>query len=519
MEPQVTVPTSDPAIELIDVTKAFGPVTANRDVSFDVRFGEVHALVGENGAGKSTLMSIVAGLYRPDSGTICISGRARTFQSPGDAIATGIGMVYQHFMLVETMTVAENVLLGLNNSPFRLDTSEVSARLRELGDRFGLAVDPDAHIWQLSVGEQQRAEIVRLLYRGARILVLDEPTAVLTPIEAEGLIQTVRSMAADGFAIIFISHKLDEVLTVADRVTVLRRGESVATVSSSETDRLQLARLMVGRDLAPPPPPRTSEPGSIVLQTHDLDVWTDRGTPAVIELSLSIRAGEVLGIAGVAGNGQRELVEALAGLRPHVGGKIVIGGAQMQKPDPAQVATLGVAHIPDDRLATGLAGGADVETNAALRQYRERPLSTGPILRRGKVGEFADRVIAENDVVTPDRFARARQLSGGNQQKLIIGRELAGEPSLIIASYPTRGVDVAASEAIHAQLRAQRDRGAAVLLVSEDLDELRGLSDRIAVMVRGQVIDTISAAEATSDRIGMLMAGFVEETEGASTHV
>ena len=509
----MSVPTGVPAIELIDVTKTFGPVVANRNVTFDVRAGEVHALVGENGAGKSTLMSIVAGLYRPDAGSIRVGGQPRIFHAPGDAIEAGIGMVYQHFMLVETMTVAENVLLGLRNTPFKLDTSHVSTRLRELGDRFGLSVDPDRPVWQLSVGEQQRAEIVRLLFRGARILVLDEPTAVLTPVEAQGLIKTVRAMAADGFSLIFISHKLDEVLTVSDRITVLRRGESVATVPAAGTNRYDLARLMVGRALAPPPPPRVSEPGPVVLATQTLDVWNDRGTPAVVELSLAVRAGEVLGIAGVAGNGQRELVEALAGLRAHVGGSVTINGTPVTRPDPAHIATLGVAHIPEDRLATGLAGGRDVETNAALRSYREPPLSTGPFLRRSEVEGFADRVIAANDVATPGRHARARQLSGGNQQKLIIGRELAGEPSLIIASYPTRGVDVAASEAIHDQLRAQRDRGAAILLVSEDLDELRGLSDRIAVMVRGQVIGTLTPAEATSDAVGMLMAGFAAEVE------
>jgi len=515
------MPDRQPAIALSNITKAFGSVVANRALAFDVSYGEVHALIGENGAGKSTLMSIVAGLYRPDSGTIAVAGQPCIFHSPKDAIAAGIGMVYQHFMLVETMTVAENMLIGQPDAPFRLDTDRVATELVALADRFGLAVDPSAYIWQLSVGEQQRVEILRLLYRGARILVLDEPTAVLTPAEATSLLVTVRAMAAEGFAIIFISHKLDEVLTVADRITVLRQGESVATVPSATATRQHLATLMVGRELVPAPPPRVLTDAPIVLSVNGLSVRTDRGNAAITGLSFNIRAGEILGIAGVAGNGQRELAEALAGLRTTVAGTVALHGEVVRRFDPARIAALGVAHIPEDRLATGLAGGADLETNAALRTYRTAPLARGPVLVRKAIGEFADRLIADHDVKTPGRSARARQLSGGNQQKLIIGRELAGKPSVILASYPSRGVDVAATEAIHAQLRAQRDRGAAILLISEDLDELRALSDHIAVMVRGQFLDILPAPAATSEAIGLLMAGSlpVSATSGIEAYV
>ena len=500
-----------PAIELIGISKSFGPVMANDEIEFDAAFGEVHALVGENGAGKSTLMSIVAGLYRPDSGRLRIDGQPVHFRSPRDAIERGIGMVYQHFMLVESMTVAENVLIGQAGASQVLDTSTVSARLRGLSERFGLDIDPDAHIWQLSVGEQQRVEIVRLLYRGARILVLDEPTAVLTPHEADRLIQTVRLMAAEGYCVIFISHKLDEVLAVSDRITVLRRGRTVGTVPVAGADRHSLARMMVGRELAAPPGDRPAPGTELVLEIENLRVINEKGIHAVNDLSLEVLSGEVLGIAGVAGNGQRELAEAIAGLRRVVGGQILAADRDITNSTPAAVAAAGLAYIPEDRLTTGLAGGVDVETNAALRGYRSAPLSRGPLLMRRALGSFADRLISEHEVKTPSRRTRVRQLSGGNQQKLLIGRELAGSPAVIIASNPTRGVDVGATEAIRALLRAHRDRGAAVLLISEDLDELRALSDRIAVISRGRLVDTLPVSEATNERLGMLMAGIGPE--------
>jgi len=506
------------AIELTDVTKRFGPVVANQDITFDARYGEVHALIGENGAGKSTLMSIVAGLYRPDSGRLRINGQQVHFKSPRDAIERGIGMVYQHFMLVETMTVAENLLIGMPQQGVSLKTDAAAAAVRNLSSRFGLDVDPDAYIWQLSVGEQQRVEIIRLLFRGAKILVLDEPTAVLTPAEAAGLIKTVRAMAAEGYCIIFISHKLDEVLRVADRITVLRRGQTVGTVAPGQVDRRSLARMMVGREMAAPPVDRPAPGTETALAVRNLCVISDRGLHVVNDLSLEVRNGEIFGIAGVAGNGQREFAEAVTGLRSVVSGEIEVSGRDLTGSSAAAIAAAGVAHIPEDRLATGLAGGIDVETNATLRHYRNAPLSKGPVLMRKAMGAFADRLIAEHDVKTPSRRARVRQLSGGNQQKLIIARELAGCPALIIASSPTRGVDIGATEAIHHLLRSHRDRGAAIVLISEDLDELRSLSDRIGVLVRGRIIDTIPVEQASNERLSMLMAGIGPDYVAASLH-
>jgi general nucleoside transport system ATP-binding protein len=503
----VDAPRNLSAIELIDVTKRFGAVVANRDITFDARYGEVHALVGENGAGKSTLMSIVAGLYRPDQGRMRVGGQQVSFKSPRDAIDRGIGMVYQHFMLVETMTVAENLLIGLPQQGIALKTAAAAAAVRELSARFNLDVDPDAYIWQLSVGEQQRVEIIRLLFRGAKILVLDEPTAVLTPSEAAGLIKTVRAMAADGYCIIFISHKLDEVLQVADRITVLRRGQTVGTVEAAKVDRRSLAQMMVGREMATAPVDRPAPGTETALSVRNLCVVSDRGLHAVNDLALDVRCGEILGIAGVAGNGQREFAEAITGLRPIISGSITVMGQDATGNSAAAMAAAGVAHIPEDRLATGLAGGIDVETNATLRTYRSAPLSRGPILMRRAMGAFADRLIAEHDVKTPNRRTRVRQLSGGNQQKLIIARELAGSPAVIVASYPTRGVDIGATESIHHLLRSHRDRGAAVIVISEDLDELRTLSDRIAVLVRGKIVDTLAVEQATNERLSMLMAG------------
>jgi simple sugar transport system ATP-binding protein len=348
--------------------------------------------------------------------------------------------------------------------------------------------------------------------------VLDEPTAVLTPGESANLIKTVRAMAADGYAIIFISHKLDEVLEVADRITVLRRGATVGTVPASEANRQTLARMMVGRDLGTATASRSAPGTTTVLRVRDLGVLGDRGSHAINGLDLDLRAGEILGFAGVAGNGQRELAEALTGLRPPASGSILLGDRDATGSSAAAMAAAGIAHIPEDRLGTGLAGGADVETNAALREYRNAPLSFGPVLMRRAMGAFADKLIADNDVHTPHRRTRVRQLSGGNQQKLLIARELAGEPTVIVASYPTRGVDIGATEAIHAQLQDHRDRGAAVLLFSEDLDELRALSDRIAVLLRGKIVDTIPVERATNERLSMLMAGIGPELTAAATH-
>ena len=508
-----TPDTRHPAIAMRGISKRFGPVVANDRVDFDAGWGEVHALVGENGAGKSTLMSILAGLYRPDSGVIEIDGEPVKFRSPRDAIAHGIGMVYQHFMLVEPFSVAENVLLGERRSGVNLETARVERELAELSEKYGLGVDPQARIWQLSVGEQQRVEILRLLYLGARILVFDEPTAVLTPQEAHGLLRTLRGMAAQGFSVVFISHKLDEVLEVADRISILRRGQIVATTTAAESDRRTLARQMVGRELAalvehPAEEPHEAvAPREAVLELRGVSALGEKGLPALHDVDLEVRAGETLGIAGVAGNGQTELAEIVTGLRRVTGGSIAINGTPMTNRPAAEIARAGVAHVPEDRLATGLIGGMDLSENAILREYDRPPLCSGPFLSTRAVATFTDRLISLHDVKTPGRWAKLRTLSGGNQQKLLLGRELAGEPRLIVAVHPTRGVDIGATEAIHAALREQRTRGAATLLISEDLDELLALSDRIAVLFDGRVMGVVPARGADAEEIGLMMAG------------
>jgi simple sugar transport system ATP-binding protein len=503
------------------ISKRFGPVIANDHVDFEAAWGEVHALVGENGAGKSTLMSILAGLYKPDSGTVEIDGKAVRFRSPRNAIEHGIGMVYQHFMLVEPLSVAENVVLGERKANVDLQIARVERELAELSAKYGLGVDPRAKIWQLSVGEQQRVEILRLLYLGARILVFDEPTAVLTPQEAHGLLRTLRELAAQGFCVVFISHKLDEVLAVADHISVLRRGKIVATTTPGETDRRTLARLMVGRELADfveDPGAGTQEAialGEPVLEVRDLTALGEKGLPALRAVDLDVRAGETLGVAGVAGNGQRELAETITGLRPVSGGTIRIGGEAMTNRPAAEIARAGVAHIPEDRLATGLIGGMDLTANAILRDYARPPLCSGPFLVTKAIAAFTDRLIAGHDVKASGRWAKLGTLSGGNQQKLLLARELAGEPRVIVAVHPTRGVDIGATEAIHQALREQRARGAATLLISEDLDELLALSDRIAVLYEGRVMGILPARGADPERIGLLMAGIVQEAETA----
>jgi len=495
------------AVEMTGITKRFAGVVANDKVDFAVRSGEVHALLGENGAGKSTLMSILAGLYRPDEGSIALHGRPAHLHSPRDAIAHGIGMVYQHFMLVESLTVAENAMLGQKGRGLGLDTSQVERELEVLSQRYNLRIDPKARIWQLSVGEQQRVEILRLLYRGAKILVFDEPTAVLTPQEADALVKTLRHMALEGFSIIFISHKLGEVLAVADTITVLRRGRVVGTVTAAKSDKASLARLMVGRDISFESGHTPSAKGERVLEVHSLSAQSNRGLPALHDVEMDIYEGEILGIAGVAGNGQRELAEVITGLRPSTRGKVMIDGKDMTGCSPAQVVEAGVAHIPEDRLGTGLISSLALSDNVILKNYRKATIAKGPFIDSQATAEFADRLIAEYSVTAPGRSHKTGLLSGGNQQKLLLARELSGKPRLIVAVHPTRGVDIGATELIHSLLLEQRARGAAVLLISEDLDELMALSDRISVLYEGRIMGTVEAPGADIERLGMMMAG------------
>jgi general nucleoside transport system ATP-binding protein len=500
-----------PAVEMRGITKRFPGVVANDRVDFAAAAGEVHALLGENGAGKSTLSNILTGLYRPDEGQIFLHERQVQFTSPRDALEAGIGMVHQHFRLVEPFTVAENVVLGDHRGEgraFRLRPRATERRVAEISKRYGLHVDPRARIWQLSLGEQQRVEIVKALYREARVLILDEPTAVLTPQEAKVLFETLREMAAEGRTVIFISHKLHEVKAVADRVTVLRGGRSIATVEAADATPRSLAALMVGRELTGfrrDEQPR--EAGNVVLELEDLSVQGDRGAPAVKSAALRVRAGEIVAVAGVAGNGQRELAEAVAGIRTPAQGRICVGGRPLRAGDPRAASAAGVAYVPEDRLGTGLAPSLSIASNLVLKSYRERSASHGPMLRLGRIRDRAVDLIRRYRIAAPGPHSQARQLSGGNLQKVVLAREFSGRPRVLVAASPTRGLDVGAIEAVHAYLRDAAADGVAVLLISEDLDEILALADRIVVMYEGAILGDVTAAEADVEDIGLLMAG------------
>lgn len=499
------------AVTALGVTKRFPGVVANEDVTFDVRVGEVHALLGENGAGKTTLSNILTGLYRPDEGHLLVAGRETIFESPKAAIDAGIGMVHQHFRLIPTFTVTENIILGTQppSRRFLIDVKSAEDRIVELAEQFAMPVDPRARIWQLSVGEQQRVEILKVLYRDAQVLIMDEPTAVLTPPEAESLVTTLRSMARQGRSVIFISHKLGEVASIAERITVLRDGKSVATVEAAGSSRESLAELMVGREV-------TSVirqgggalPGAAtVLSVDSLSALGDRGRPALTDVSLQVKAGEILGIAGVAGNGQRELVEVLAGLRPRTRGSIDIDGEAMERTDARYPIRMGVAYVPQDRLGTGLAPDLSIAENLILKRYRRPPISRAPFLRPSVIASEADRLMTQFDVRAPSADTPTRRLSGGNVQKVLLAREMSGAPKVLVVSSPTQGLDVGAVATVHQLLLDAAAKGVGVLLVSEDLDEVMALSDRIAVMYEGKILACIEASEADISRIGMLMGG------------
>ncbi len=506
----MTTPTRTALRELrmVDIVKRFPGVLANDGVSFDVRAGEVHALLGENGAGKSTLMRQLYGLYRPDSGQIIIDGTPRVFHSPADAIKAGVGMIHQHFMLVSSLTVAENVALGLPSSRGpRLDLDRVAERIRSLADRYGLKVDPNAVVWQLSVGEQQRVEILKALYRGASLLVLDEPTAVLTPQEAQELFVTLRQMAADGHALIFISHKLHEVLALSNRVTVLRDGRVVGTYPTAEMTRAELARLMVGRDVLLQYDRPQAQPGDERLRISNLWTVGDRGTDAVRDFSLTVCAGEIVGLAGVSGNGQRELAEVLMGLRNPSKGTVTLNGKDVTHAAPAERIAAGQCAIPEERMRTGVIKDFSVLENAILCDHGHTPYSHQTLLDFKAIAKHTQELIADYAVKTPTAETPIKNLSGGNIQKLILARELCRKPSVVIAAQPTRGVDIGASEYIHHRLLEQRSAGTATLLISEDLDEIRALSDRIAVIFEGRLMGVVDAATATAESLGLMMAG------------
>jgi simple sugar transport system ATP-binding protein len=498
-------PISELALE--GITKRFPGILACDHVSLSVRRGEVHALVGENGAGKSTLMNMLAGLYQPDEGRILIDGEPARFRTPADACARGVGMVHQNFMLVPSMTVAENVALGMRHlhRRFLLDLSEARRRVVEVSEHHQLPVSPDAPVWQLSVGEQQRVELVKTLCLGARLLILDEPTSALTPQETDDLLDRLGRMTAE-LPIIFISHKLNEVKTLSHRVTILRRGAVVFTGDTGDHSTSELAALMTGREVHQP---RNAggEVGAPVLTVAGLKVRSDRGHLAVDGLDLTVRAGEILGLAGVSGNGQRELADALAGLRPSEAGSVLLDHEELSGAPPRRIIDRGVGYIPEDRHHEGIVPAFSVKENLVLKDVAEARFSAGPFLRLGAIDQNATLLRDRFDIRCASTAVAAGALSGGNIQKVILARELAREPRALVAVYPTRGVDMGAAEFIHSQLLALRAAGAGILLISEELEELVNLSDRIAVLFRGRVLEVVPARLATRERLGRLMAG------------
>jgi simple sugar transport system ATP-binding protein len=495
------------AVEFRNIDKAFYGVKANDNVNFQLRKGEVHALLGENGAGKSTLCSILAGLYRPDAGEFLYEGKPTVFKTPKDALAAGVGMVYQHFRLVPNLTVAENLALGHPDLGIRISQAELEGEARQLGEEYGLPVDPAARIWQLSVGEQQRVEILKLLYRQAKVLILDEPTAVLTPQEAQQLFKTMRQMAEEGRSVIFVSHKLHEVKQVSDRVTVLRQGTTVGGADTADAEPRDLARMMVGRDLELPTRDENPDIGAPMLQVDSLRVDGDRGLEAVRGVTLEVRGGEVLGICGVSGNGQRELAYGIVGLRIPTSGTVLVDGEDITKTTVAQRIDKGIAYVPQSRLGMGLAPGLDTEDNLGLKAYRKPPYSSGPLLAASVFKERGADWIEKYDIRGVRPGLPIRLLSGGNLQKALLAREVELQPKVLIARSPTRGLDVGATEAVRNLVLAERAKGTAVLLISEDLDELLALSDRVIVLYEGEVVGQMPVDEATPERLGLLMAG------------
>jgi ABC-type uncharacterized transport system ATPase subunit len=508
-------------LEAKNITKKFPGVLANDNVNFDLRKSEIHALLGENGAGKTTLMNILYGLYLPDSGEILVNGKSVVIRSPNDTIAQGIGMVHQHFMLIPVFTVAENIMLGDETVRYGmvLDQKAVSDRVRELSRQYGLEVDPEALVGQLSVGEQQRVEIVKALYRDAQILILDEPTAVLTPQEADDLFIIMRELTKRGVSIIFITHKLKEVLAVADRITAMRRGLVVGTTTPAETDEHKLAAMMVGREVILTVEKAPAKPTDVALDVSDLTILDDRDVEVVRQLSLQVRSGEILGIAGVQGNGQTELVEALTGLRKRKSGKVVLSGKEIPELHPRLNVEAGQAHIPEDRHKHGLVLGFSIADNEVLCTYYQHPFAHGMQRDQNAVIDNAVKLIERFDIRTPSPLLPVKKLSGGNQQKAIVARELSRPIKLLVANQPTRGLDVGSIEYIHKQIVEMRDQGVAVLLVSAELDEILSLSDRIAVMFHGQIVATMDADKATRSELGLLMAGATPEAQALAPTV
>ncbi|WP_199426044.1 ABC transporter ATP-binding protein [Thermaerobacillus caldiproteolyticus] len=504
-------------IEMLNIRKVFGNFVANDNITLQVKKGEIHALLGENGAGKSTLMNVLFGLYQPDGGEIRVKGKTVNISDPNVANDLGIGMVHQHFMLVDTFTVTENIILGSEpTTGGMIDIKRAEKEVRELSERYGLAVDPTAKISDISVGMQQRVEILKTLYRGADILIFDEPTAVLTPQEIQELIQIMKALVKEGKSIILITHKLKEIMEVCDRVTVIRRGKGIGTLNVADTNPSELAALMVGREVQFKTDKKPVQLGKPVLEIKDLVVKDARGITAVNHLDLTVYAGEIVGIAGVDGNGQTELIEAITGLVKAESGSITLNGQEITNLPPRKIIEAGVGHIPQDRHKHGLVLDFPIGENMVLQTYYKQPYSKKGILNFKTIYEKARQLIQEFDVRTPDEYTKARALSGGNQQKAIIGREVDRNPDLLIAAQPTRGLDVGAIEFIHKRLIEQRDQGKAVLLVSFELDEVMNVSDRIAVIYEGKIVAIVDPKETTEQELGLLMAGSKRKEAGVS---
>ena len=501
-------------IEMREITKIFGEFVANDKINLELRKGEIHALLGENGAGKSTLMNMLAGLLEPTSGEIVVNGKSEKLDSPSKAASLGIGMVHQHFMLVEAFTVAENIILGSEvTNKGVLDLKKANADILELSERYGLAVDPTAKVEDISVGAQQRVEILKTLYRGADILIFDEPTAVLTPAEILELMDIMKALVKEGKSIILITHKLDEIRAVADRVTVIRRGKSIQTVSIEGATNKDLAEMMVGRSVSFVTEKEEAQPKEVVLQISDLIVNENRGVPAVKELSLDVRAGEIVGIAGIDGNGQSELIQAITGLRKVKSGSIKIKGQEVVGLSPRKITEMNVSHVPEDRHRDGLVLEMMLSENIALQTYYKEPLSKNGVLNYNQINSYSRKLMEEFDVRAANEIVPASALSGGNQQKAIIAREVDRNPDLLIVSQPTRGLDVGAIEYIHKRLISERDKGKAVLVVSFELDEILNLSDRIAVIHDGKIQGIVKPSETNKQELGVLMAGGELEKE------
>ena len=511
MAEQKLLPTGQKAIshlEMINITKRFPGVIANSRVTFDVRSGEVHALLGENGAGKSTLMKILYGLYQPEEGQVRLDGEIIEINSPLDSISKGIGMIHQHFMLVDSLSVAENVALGLPSSRGALtDIDKVSNRIEELAATYGLRVDPSAKVWQLSVGQQQRVEILKALYRGAALLILDEPTAVLTPQEVEEFFVTMRQMVEDGHALIFISHKLHEVLDISHRISVLRDGHMIGTIPTAQATKEKLAEMMVGREVSLKRVERTVVSGDVRLVLKDVCALGDRGTQALKDVNLEVHSGEILGLAGVSGNGQKELAEVINGLRPPTSGKVIIEGIDVTGKSPRELTKHNMSYVPEERMRDGMIKEFSVSENMILREHNQMPFSRNGFLRLNSISDHTDTLIKDFSVKTPSRETLVKSLSGGNIQKLVLARELSREPRVLIAAQPTRGLDIGATEYVHKCLFDQRESGTATLLISEDLDEILAMSDRIAVIFEGKIMGVVDGKEATAEKLGLMMAG------------